>query len=566
MAKTLSDKEISILQSRWAAGYQPAITGLPNQKSYIQAKTTAFIADPSSFIVTDIVNVQMTTQGDNLCGAAFQYLMEGTNGTVIHDHILAQIAESGVDYTQIPLGTGSDYPTFSTWWFNTFYLAYDYTRDLFSDAERASIESWFFDVGVWMLRSINERQFNARIPYRASYAKYDTTIDLVAAQGSHISGKRYYTASTNLNYIYNGVSSGSINDYTATTTVERDYSSIVGIMTDTTINGYTHVDSLGISHNPIRTGNTVYSNRNTMQARALLYIGIELADELMINHAKIFYEELLRFSTYPDGMTSESIRNGGNGYPMLGSLYYQGYLTEFMIDLAWLCYTNGYGNWFTYETSEGHFGTVGGTKNLRLILETEIENMAEEVDRYYSSVSVNNKIDCYNDANDRRWPFEQRLAYANKYYRELRLTNCYMLNLPNQVSYSVGAVSGNNPWGGSALKYASSPFMYELELYPLANAGNDQSIDVAVTTLDGTGSSDLDGTIVSYLWEQVSGPNTANILTPTASTSIVNGMITGDYIFRLTITDNDSLTDTDTVTITVNPVISTTKANARVLL
>lgn len=100
---------------------------------------------------------------------------------------------------------------------------------------------------------------------------------------------------------------------------------------------------------------------------------------------------------------------------------------------------------------------------------------------------------------------------------------------------------------------------------PTAIAGNNQSISVATTTLDGTQSYDSDGTIVSYLWEQVSGPNTANILTPSGSSSIVNGLIVGDYVFRLTVTDDDTLTDTDTVTITVNPVISTNKANARVL-
>lgn len=125
-----------------------------------------------------------------------------------------------------------------------------------------------------------------------------------------------------------------------------------------------------------------------------------------------------------------------------------------------------------------------------------------------------------------------------------------------------GNTIGDSPNIGAA---HGSPII-DQNLPPIANAGADQSISVSVTTLDGTASSDPDGTISTYLWEQVSGPNTANILTPSGSSTIVNGLIVGDYVFRLTVTDNDSLTDTDTVTITVNPATTTTKVNVRVLL
>lgn len=86
---------------------------------------------------------------------------------------------------------------------------------------------------------------------------------------------------------------------------------------------------------------------------------------------------------------------------------------------------------------------------------------------------------------------------------------------------------------------------------PIANAGVDQIIDTTVTTLDGTGSHDTDGTIVSYAWSQLTGPNTATIVTPSGSTTVISGLITGVYTFHLVVTNNGGATDSDDVQITV---------------
>lgn len=97
---------------------------------------------------------------------------------------------------------------------------------------------------------------------------------------------------------------------------------------------------------------------------------------------------------------------------------------------------------------------------------------------------------------------------------------------------------------------------------PVANAGNDitanydlQSCTIGTVTLNGSMSSDPDGTIVSYSWTQIPapafGPPPANILTPNSATTQVNGLLTGTYSFILKVTDNDLFTDNDTITITV---------------
>lgn len=92
---------------------------------------------------------------------------------------------------------------------------------------------------------------------------------------------------------------------------------------------------------------------------------------------------------------------------------------------------------------------------------------------------------------------------------------------------------------------------------PTANAGPDQSVAAgALVTLDGSGSSDPDGTIATYLWAQISG--TAVTL---SSTAVVNptftsplAMTSSNLVFELTVWDNQGLVSsvTDTVTITVS--------------
>ena len=89
---------------------------------------------------------------------------------------------------------------------------------------------------------------------------------------------------------------------------------------------------------------------------------------------------------------------------------------------------------------------------------------------------------------------------------------------------------------------------------PVANAGSDQTVKEGVkVTLDGTKSTDADGTIASYRWAQIDGQQVAlsNVTAskPTFTSPYIKG---GDtLVFQLTVTDNDGNTDTDNVNIIV---------------
>jgi hypothetical protein len=72
------------------------------------------------------------------------------------------------------------------------------------------------------------------------------------------------------------------------------------------------------------------------------------------------------------------------------------------------------------------------------------------------------------------------------------------------------------------------------------------------TTLDGSASTDDDGTIVAYQWTKENGPS-ATIQSPHAAVTAITGLVDeGSYRFRLTVTDDRGATGTDTVHITVN--------------
>ena len=87
---------------------------------------------------------------------------------------------------------------------------------------------------------------------------------------------------------------------------------------------------------------------------------------------------------------------------------------------------------------------------------------------------------------------------------------------------------------------------------PSANAGVDQTLTDAdnsgseSVTLNGSGSSDSDGSITSYVWTE-GGNQIATGVSPSVSFSV------GTHSLTLTVTDNDGATDTDNVVITVNP-------------
>jgi hypothetical protein len=94
----------------------------------------------------------------------------------------------------------------------------------------------------------------------------------------------------------------------------------------------------------------------------------------------------------------------------------------------------------------------------------------------------------------------------------------------------------------------------ELNKPPVANAGNPLTTQLPAdsVTLTGAGS-DEDGQISAYLWSQIKGPNSSNIVNPGSPSTKVQGLIAGSYLFQLMVVDNDGATGVDTVSVMVSP-------------
>ncbi len=90
---------------------------------------------------------------------------------------------------------------------------------------------------------------------------------------------------------------------------------------------------------------------------------------------------------------------------------------------------------------------------------------------------------------------------------------------------------------------------------PQADAGSDQTVfEGVVVTLNGGSSSDPDGSIVSYLWEQIDGTavTLSNSGSPQAAFFAPALGVSGNRLtFRITVTDDGGLTDSDTCVVEV---------------
>ncbi|WP_104403275.1 glycosyl hydrolase family 18 protein [Vibrio penaeicida] len=90
---------------------------------------------------------------------------------------------------------------------------------------------------------------------------------------------------------------------------------------------------------------------------------------------------------------------------------------------------------------------------------------------------------------------------------------------------------------------------------PVAKAGADVSVEgPAKVTLDASASKDLDGTIASYAWAQVSGPAVTITSANAAVASVDFAAVTATqtYVFEVTVTDNEGAAATDRVAVTVS--------------
>lgn len=89
-------------------------------------------------------------------------------------------------------------------------------------------------------------------------------------------------------------------------------------------------------------------------------------------------------------------------------------------------------------------------------------------------------------------------------------------------------------------------------LPPLVNAGPDVKIFLPQNSHTFDASASDDGNIASYQWVKLNGP-TATLTNPTQEDLVVQNLVVGEYLFQLTVTDNNAASVFDLVRVSVLP-------------
>lgn len=165
---------------------------------------------------------------------------------------------------------------------------------------------------------------------------------------------------------------------------------------------------------------------------------------------------------------------------------------------------------------------------------------------------------------------------ASNIWTQIDGPNIAIMATPNSLSNAIsGLIVGiydfqmevTDDRGGKSQATVKITVQLAPNINPVANAGTNIIIMLPTSsaTLSGSGT-DADGTVDFYRWTKKSGPGSGIISTPDAASTTLTGLVQGDYIFTLTITDNRGGTSQDDVQVTVkaanqSPVATITPVN-----
>ena len=128
---------------------------------------------------------------------------------------------------------------------------------------------------------------------------------------------------------------------------------------------------------------------------------------------------------------------------------------------------------------------------------------------------------------------------------------------PNASDTLTFRLTVTNGSGETASDTVSIIMLPPLNLPPITNAGSDQVVTQgSLVILDGSGSSDPDGSISAYMWEQISGTSVTLSGANTVSASFTALATTNVLTFRLWTTDDKGISSQDVANVIVNPAIS----------
>jgi len=252
----------------------------------------------------------------------------------------------------------------------------------------------------------------------------------------------------------------------------RDYSNPGFAATSAGYNYYAYKDSSGVKHNPIPVSARYYNNRRSTIMQVVGLIGVWINDVTLMDRAKLYVEEWLQFSVFPDGSVGEFERNNISGNVQQGLIYNSANL-EASISIASALSHVGDNSLFEFSTRNGIWGTESGAgepeKNLKMAVYAYMDLIEHKRDWYFDRGSVidDHRIDSTSETGGSigfQWVGEIYFApMGNRYWKDERIKQGYMRTAAGSVPYSskfgsAGPLAG--PWGGHQAAFPSTLFMF----------------------------------------------------------------------------------------------------------
>lgn len=223
-------------------------------------------------------------------------------------------------------------------WATRLIFAYDLIKNLITDTGlKTSIETWFYNMAKWMADDIN------------------------------VEINKYFSITNETNPI----ATARLNDtHTANSYVTSDTRNIY--QQTTGVNILTHDGG-----HPIPRMGFIFNNRRWDIVRYVGYAGILFNDTYLKDSARVFFKEFIKYQVYPPGlgtdiaqggMLTEAERNRDANFAE-HMLTYMGQSMFCALDIAYIFHKNGDSTLRDYTTSAGMLNTVGGPKNIKMVVD-----------------------------------------------------------------------------------------------------------------------------------------------------------------------------------------------------
>jgi hypothetical protein len=361
---------------------------------------------------------------DGLTEAAFVYLITGSTSyrDAVRKALLQQVSVSGTNFANTrrwcpTIATLNGYGDNLTTWMRKLVYGYSYIRGSLSATDKNTLDTWFLNAGKHfdtVLHNIVKKRFPNR--YNDNYS---------------------------CSYPCPGDSIGS-----------------------THYKGYT----------TYRFGEA-WMNKGTSINAAIAAIGVLVNNITLIDHSKRYVTEWIKFATYPGGQVFDQFRWGGvytssTTSPQHGYLY-SGLSIGSIVSAVDHIARFGDTSLYEFETSEGMFGTQGGPKSLKRILQ-HFAGMAKGTIIEYASTSATSNsgliIDRENEPQFGQTRVEHvNIAPANVYYKDNVIASAYQLPIPASFD-----TVGCNTLKGEWCTYPRIRFMFgqmEGKIWPYSGTG-----------------------------------------------------------------------------------------------